>query len=72
MCFIFACFPVAIWNFPFLRIFLNRISTASENSRTGQYHTDALVYNAAFRTSATAAQKFTSVDSGLRELTDFR
>lgn len=72
MRFVFVRFPVAIWNFPFLRIFLNRISTADDDCRTGQYHTDALVYKAMFKTSATAAQKFTSVDSGLRELTDFR
>jgi len=37
-----------------------------------QYHTDALIYNAAFGTSAIAAQKLTTVDNGLRELTDFR
>lgn len=43
MCFVFICFPVAIWNFLFFRIFLNRISTASTDCRTGQYHTDALV-----------------------------
>ncbi len=46
MRFIFARFPVAIWNSPFLRIFLNRISTAGADHRMGQYHTDALVYNA--------------------------
>lgn len=41
--FIFNRFPVAIWNFLFLRIFLERISTADDDCRTGQYHTDALV-----------------------------
>jgi len=46
MRFIFTCFPVAICNFPFLRIFLNRISTAREIGRQGQCHTDALVDNA--------------------------
>lgn len=49
MRFIFIRFPVAICNFPFLRIFSNRISTASENGRTGQYHSDALVDNVLFR-----------------------
>ncbi len=46
MRFIFVRFPVAIWIFLFLRIFLNRISTAGADRRMGQYHTDALVYNA--------------------------
>ncbi len=46
MRFIFTRSTVAIWNFPFLRIFLNRISTAGADRRMGQYHTDALVYNA--------------------------
>ncbi len=41
----FVCFPVTIWILPFLRIFLNRISTAGADRRMGQYHTDALVYN---------------------------
>lgn len=72
MRFIFIYFPVAIWNFPFLRIFLNRISTAGADRQAGQYHNDALVYNARFWISATAEQKFTSVDNGLRELTVFR
>ncbi len=72
MRFVFMRFPVAIWSFPFLSIFLNRISTAGASDGMRQYHTDALVYNVAFGTSATAAQKLTSVDSGLRELTDFR
>ena len=49
MRFIFMCFPVAIWSFPFLGIFLNRISTAGEIGRQGQYHTDALVDNIPFR-----------------------
>jgi len=49
MCFIFVRFPVAIWNFLFLRIFSNRISTAREIGRQGQYHTDALVDNAPFK-----------------------
>ena len=32
MCFIFIRFPVAIWNFLFFHIFLNRISTAGADS----------------------------------------
>ncbi len=46
MRFIFTRFPVTIWNSPFLRIFLNRISTAGADRRMEQYHTNALVYNA--------------------------
>ncbi len=46
MRFIFVYLPVTIWILPFLRIFLNRISTAGADRRIGQYHTDALVYNA--------------------------
>jgi len=49
MRFLFIRFPVAIWNSPFLRVFLNRISTAGEIGRQGQYHTDALVDNAPFK-----------------------
>ena len=48
MRFIFARFPVAIWNSPFLSIFLNRISTAREISRLVQYHTDAFVDKSGF------------------------
>ena len=48
MRFIFTCFPVAIWNSPFLNIFLNHIFTAREISRLVQFHTDAFVDKSGF------------------------